>query len=210
MSKLFSMDSKFMRVMGRIGDLILLNLLFLVTSLPIFTIGAATTAMYTVCFRFGSDRESGTTRSFFEAFRVNFKQATILWLIMLLILATAFFNAIFFWLLPSAIRYGALIFVFIFLLAFFMLSYAFPLLSQFDNKNMGILKNSLIMSMGYLPRTLVIAAINILPWVLLLTNIILFLQGSFLWVMIYFAGAAFINTKLLHKVFAPYMTELDD
>ena len=57
----------------------------------------------------------------------------------------------------------------------------------------------------YLPRTVLIVVINVLPWALLLTNLYLFLQVGFIWVAVYFAAAAYINTRLLKKVFAPYM-----
>ena len=57
MSSLFSPDSLFYRTMSRVADLMLLNLCFLFTSIPIITIGASYTAMYTVIFRFDTDRE---------------------------------------------------------------------------------------------------------------------------------------------------------
>ena len=209
MQQLFSMDSKFMKIMGRIGDLILLNFCYIITCIPIITIGAATTALYTVCFRLGTDREEGTIRSYFSAFKDNFKQATLLWLILLLILVTAFLNTWLFYLMPLPMHYAYVVFAILFILAFFIFSYAFPLMSQFDNCNKAIFKNALIMGLGYLPRTILIAALNILPWVLLLINLYGFLQMSFLWVMLYFSTAAFLNTKLFHKVFAPYMTEID-
>ena len=55
--KLFSPDSKFMRAMSRLGDLLLLNLVFLLCCLPLVTVGAAQTALYTVCFRLIRDQE---------------------------------------------------------------------------------------------------------------------------------------------------------
>ena len=57
MQGLFSIDSKFMQVLSRIYDIAVLNMLYLLTCLPIFTIGAATSALYAVCFRMGTDRE---------------------------------------------------------------------------------------------------------------------------------------------------------
>ena len=86
-----------------------------------------------------------------------------------------------------------------------MVSYAFPLLSRFRNDTKSVLKNALIFSVAYLPRTVLIVVINVLPWALLMTNLYLFLQVGFIWVAVYFAAAAYINTRLLKKVFAPYM-----
>ena len=81
MGAIFAPDSKFMQAMARVSDLVILNLLFLLSCVPLITIGAASAALYTVCFRIGTDREQGVCRSYFRAFRENFRQGTILWLI---------------------------------------------------------------------------------------------------------------------------------
>ena len=207
MRNFFSPDSKIMRAMGRLGDLILLNFFFLLCCVPVVTVGAAHTALYTVCFRFGTDRERGTVKSFFQAFRANLRQSTLVWLIILLCGVTAALNAYVFYLMPGDIRYSFILFALLFILALFIFSYAFPLLSQFDNRTFSTLKNALVLSLGYLPRSLVMVALNVLPWVLLLVDIILFFQAGLIWVMVYFAAAAYLNTVLLRKVFAPYLPE---
>ena len=209
MRGLFSPDSKFMTVMSRFGDLVILNLLVLLTSIPIVTIGASVTAMYTLCFRFGTDREQGLFRSYFRAFRDNFKQATQIWLILLICGAACCFDIYLFLSLPSMLRYLAIVFCIALVLVVLVFSYAFPLLSQFENKNKNILTNALFLSLGYLPRSILLVALNVLPWVLLATNIITFMQAGFLWVAIYFSAAAYAGTFLLKKVFAPYMPEED-
>ena len=98
-------------------------------------------------------------------------------------------------------------FALLLLIALFTAGYAFPLLSQFDNSVRGTLKNALILSLGYLPRTIVITALNVFPFVLLFFNTYLFLTTGFIWVFLYFAAAAVLNAKLLEKVFAPYREE---
>lgn len=65
MQKLFDMDNKFMSILGKTGDMILLNLLFLVTCIPFFTIGAALTALYDVSLRMAKNEEAYIIRSFF-------------------------------------------------------------------------------------------------------------------------------------------------
>lgn len=210
MQTLFSPDSKFVQAMSRIGDLLLLNVLFLFTCVPIFTIGAACTAMYTVCFRFGSDRERGVIRSYFRAFKENFKQSTVLWLIILLCGVTAGFNTCLFYAMSGALRYAFVLFAILFVLVLLIGAYVFPLLSQFDNDNRSTLKNALILSLGYLPRSVVIAALNVFPFVLMVLDFYTFLQTAFLWVALYFSTAAYLNTLLLKKVFAPYLGENEE
>lgn len=203
-------NPKFMTVMSRIGDLMLLNFFFLLTSIPIITIGAAYTAMYTVIFRFGTDREEGTIRSYFKAFKENFKQATILWLIVLLCGGTAAINTYVFYLFPTAMRYAFILFAMLFVLVLLISTYIFPLLSQFENSKRSTLRNALILSLAYLPRTIVMTALNVCPFVLLLLNYLTFLQAGFVWVALYFASAAYANSILLKKVFAPYMPEEEE
>lgn len=203
---IFSPNSKFMRTMSRIADLILLNVYFLVCSIPIFTIGAASTALYTVCLRFDTDREQGVTRSFFRAFRDNFKQATLLWLPILLCTVTAGINAILFYTMTGWLHYLFILFLALLALILMIAGYAFPLLSQFDNTNKATVKNALFLCIAYLPRSIVIVGLNIFPVLLILLDTVMFLQTGFIWFVIYFATAAYLNSVLLRKVFAPYMT----
>lgn len=206
MNALFSPDSRFMRTMSRIADLVLLNLCYLLTCLPAFTIGAASAALYTVCFRFGSEEERGVIRSYFRAFRENLKRGIGLWLIVLLCGATALINAWIFYAMPGGLRFLSVLFAILFVLAVIVFGYAFPLLSQFDDGVWPTLRNSLILGLGYLPRSLLITAFNIFPFALMLADFYLFLQAAFLWTALYFSLAAYVNTFLLKRVLAPYLT----
>ena len=83
-------------------------------------------------------------------------------------------------------------------------SYVFPWISQFENTTGQALKNALILSISHLPRTLAIVAINLVPVIVFFISPELFLQVSFLWVALYSAAAAYMNTGLLWHVFKPY------
>lgn len=80
MSNFFNMDNGLFRALGKLADLMLLNILFLVCSLPIFTIGASFTAMYYVTLKLAENEEGYTPGAFLKSFKQNFKQATIIWL----------------------------------------------------------------------------------------------------------------------------------
>ncbi|HBJ16289.1 MAG TPA: hypothetical protein DDY81_00275 [Clostridiales bacterium] len=205
MGGFFSLDSGFMRAMSRIADLIILNVIYLVTCLPVVTIGAAGTAMYTVCFRLGTEREGSPVKDYFRAFRDEFRQATLIWLFLLLFGAASCVNIFIFLGTSGWMHYLFFLFVLFLVVVLMMAGYAFPLLSQFRNDTKSVIRNALIFSVAYLPRTALIVVINVFPWALLLTNPYLFLQAGFIWVVVYFAAAAYINTRLLKKVFAPYM-----
>lgn len=206
MGAFFSPDSKFMQAMARVYDLVILNLLFLLSCVPLITIGAASAALYTVCFRIGTDREQGIFRSYFQAFRENFRQGTILWLIAVVFFGAGIVNVFLFYSMEGPLHYLFLLMTALVVLELLIYSYAFPLISQFHNKNLPTLKNALFLSLGYLPRSLVIAVVNVFPLALALVDPYLFLQTGFLWAFLYFSAAAYINALLLKKVFAPYQT----
>lgn len=210
MGAFFSLDSKFMQAMTRIADLVLLNLLFLITCLPLITIGAASAALYTVCFRIGTDREQGVCRSYFRAFCENFGQGTLLWLILTLFAIAGLANALLLYSLEGWLHYLFIVTLILLILAVLMFSYTFPLISQFSNDIRSTLKNALCLSVGYLPRSLLISVLNVFPLVLALVDLYLFLRVGFVWIFLYFSAAAYINTLLLRKVFAPYLSQPAD
>ena len=80
---LFNYDNPVWRFIGKLGDLILLNILWIVCSIPIVTAGAATTAVYYVTLKLVRDENDGTIKNFFHSFKENFVQSTIIWVILL-------------------------------------------------------------------------------------------------------------------------------
>ena len=203
--KLFSPDSKFMRFMSVLGDLMLLNFIFLLCSIPVVTIGASLTALYTVVFRIVREKDSrGVLAQFFESFRQNFRRATGMWLLLLPAGALLVLDLMLFSVVTGVMRWLSILFLLLMVLVLFTAGYAFPLLSQFENGVKTTLKNALFLSLGYLPRTLAVTALNVLPFALLYFNLYLFLYVGFLWVFLYFSSAAYLNARTLEKVFAPY------
>lgn len=201
---MFSPDSKFMEIFGRIADLVLLNILFLITCLPVFTIGAATTALYTMCFRLMREEYSGVIRPYFKAVKDNFKTATALWGILLVAAVPAVYYLTQTARLEGLLGYSSIVFILILVVVMMAASYGFPWISQFENTAVQSLKNALILSISRLPRTAAILAINLMPLIVWFLNGELFIQVSFLWVALYFAAAAYMNTGLLWHVFKPY------
>ena len=126
-------ENKFGRALNRVGDIIWLNILWLVCCLPVVTVGAATTAAYHAAFCWDPRNVTSTTRDFFSAFRDNWKQATALWLILLgaffagsSVIGLAMTSAGF--LSELAYAVGAL--AVLLTVLFFLL--AFPILAMFD------------------------------------------------------------------------------
>lgn len=72
-------------IITRFSHLVLLSLCWLICCIPIITIGAATAAMYAVCFKLIQEDDAHIVKKFFRYFKSNFKQATLSWLIMLIL-----------------------------------------------------------------------------------------------------------------------------
>lgn len=74
MSNFFNMDNSLWRFLGRLADVMILNIVFLITCLPVVTIGAAWTSLSYVTLKMSRDEESYIVKSYFKAFRQNFRQ----------------------------------------------------------------------------------------------------------------------------------------
>ena len=203
MRKLFDADSGLMRGLSRLTDLVLLNLLFLITSIPIVTIGASASALYSVFFRWHRQEESGYVKAYFHAFARDFKEATVLWLAFVVFMAISIFDIWFFFYQTEPLSYLGVLFCFLGAMGLFTYSYAIILVSVFANSFAGTLKNALLMAVAYFPRTLVMALINLLPFLLVGLFPSLALQLGWLLVLLAFSGGAYLNSLLLKPVILP-------
>ena len=166
--KFLSYDSKFSQWMIRFCYCCWLNLLWFFCSIPIVTLGASTTALYYVTLKLARDEDGNVTSMFFRAFKENFKQATVLWLIMLG--GGAFLGAdgyilahlrkisegpvAVFWTILLAVVIAAAVFYVIVLL------YVFPLVASVRNTNLAMLKNSFLIGARYLFCTILVFLIH--------------------------------------------------
>lgn len=184
----FSYDSKFSQLMIKLCYSCYLNLLWFVCSIPIFTIGASTTALYYVSMKIVRGEESSLTKLFFKAFRENFRQSTILWLILLgigLLLAgdgyilyhlrasSAGTMAVIWTLMLAVIIVAAIAYVIV-------LMYVFPLVASVSNTNWAMLKNAFFIGIHYLFCSILVFAIHFAMFfavVAVFTPLIIFGEG---------------------------------
>lgn len=199
MGKFFNPDSPVMQGLSRIADLVVLNILCVICCIPVLTIGASVAALYDAAYRLMQD-EGGIYKAFFRAFGSNFKQATIQWLIQLAA-AAALCLSLYVYAQSAASRALLLLVVLMIVLWCAVTAWVFPLQSRFRNSVKNTMRNALLCAMAYLPRTLAMVVLNMLPWCLLLLYPSIFWQISILWLVIWFALAAFFNLQLLKKPF---------
>lgn len=165
---IFSYESKFSQIVFRISYACFLNLLWFVCSLPIVTLGASTAALYSVTLKIAEKREGNIRKQFFAAFKENFKQATIVWLILLalgLLIAADIYVLMrlrnsstgapaIAWTLLLAV---AILFVVIFTIEFI---WVFPLIARVENTTRAMMVNSLLIGLRYLFSTIIVFAIH--------------------------------------------------
>lgn len=206
---LFNMDNAFWRTMGKIADMVILNILFIICCIPIVTIGASYTALYTVTMKLVKNEEAYIFRGFFKAFKDNFKQSTLIWLFMLFFGAflgvDLYITSKMDMSLMNVLYYIFLVFAVLYAM---MLSYVFPILSKFDNTIKNTIKNSLFMGIAHFPWTLLILIINAVPIIVSVINLnYLFSYVLPFMLLIGFTLIAFANSYIFHRVFKKYIPQ---
>lgn len=196
--KIFDLDSPLMNVLNKMADLMWLNILTLICCIPIITAGAAFTSMHYVALKIVRNEESYITRSFFKSFKTNFRQATLIWLMLLAVAAVL--GGDYYIITKSGIQFSQVMIVLIMAAAVLVICtalYVFPVLARFDNTIMGTIRNAFIMSILQLPKTVVMLVMAFFPLIIYLVSLrlipIIFLFG--------FSLPAYASAMLYNKFF---------
>ncbi len=202
MSGFFNYDNPVWRFIGKFWDVLIVNLLFMICSIPIVTIGASTTAMYYVTLRLVRDEDGYTIRSFFKSFKENFKQATIIWLIFLAVIMVLGFDLYFIIMVMTTASKLRTAMIVIFLAMIFvwlaMFTYVFALQARFYNPVKKTIFNAFFMSIRHLFYTIGILVVDVL---------LIFVTLNMVPQLMIFGVAlgAYANSYFLHRVFMNYM-----
>ena len=202
MKNLFRPDSGLMIVMTQITDCIFLSLFFLLGCVPVVTVGASFAALYDATFRGFRDGEKNSWQRFLHTFRANWKAGILPTVFFLAAVGGLSYGMVMCW---NAAVYGTVpwaLFAGIALLAVVavgVLSVLFPMLSRFENSLGALLKNTVVLSLANLPRTLALGILNTASTLLCLRFVIpLFFLPSL---------AALVGSLLIEPMFKPYMPE---
>ena len=213
MGGFFNYDNPVWRFVGRIWDLFILNLLWVICSIPIITFGAATTAMYYCTLKVAKDRDSGGMfMLFFHSFKDNIKQSTLIWIIMAVTGGILFFDIRFFSIYApiqnTFIR--MIIFTvtcFLMLLWLFIFLYVFPIQAKFINPIKQTFKLALFMSIKHLVRTVIILAGSIVILVVVYYLIMRLLGVMSMLVLVLGSGISLFQASQFNMVFDKYINE---
>ena len=207
MGRFFSMDNKFFTFMNKVADLCILNIICLVCCIPIVTAGASITAMYYVTLKMVRNEEAYIVRSFFKSFKDNFKQATIINLIMIAVGAVLYLDLNVDKNMPgSAGQIFHVIFMAFVIIYYVLFLYVYPILARFYNTIRNTIKNALFMAIRHLPYTVVMVLIGLCPLLLLFIGSYQIQSTLFaLFLVMGFGVIAYCNSFFLVKIFDHYM-----
>lgn len=196
--KKLSIDNPFFTFMGNLGDLIILNLAYVITCIPVITIGMATTALYKVMLKRVRGESSYILKEYLKECAKEAKKSTMMWLPMLFAGGLLVFDILYIGRSWNVIGIGVAALLVIWLLVF---CYAFPLQAQFENTIVNTWKNALYLAVRYLPCTIVMLLLNMIP----AAGIVWFpgLLGLLvpIYVVVGYALTARINVIMLEKIF---------
>lgn len=211
MRQFFNMEGPIFTFLSKMADLLILNILFILCSIPIVTIGASLTAMSCVSLKMKDGLEGYVWKTFLKSFRDNFRQATVIWLIMALAAVVLVVDLLLTRTSAGTIQHVVQISVYVGILLWIMfISVVFPLLSRFDNTIRNTMRNAALLAVGNAPRTLLMSAIIFGSVILTLWNAATLSYGLLVWILFGFAILSWIDAALLYPVFKRLMPPEED
>lgn len=204
MGKFFDIDSPLMRVLSKMADLMILNILMIILCLPVITIGASLTAMHYVLLKMVRDEDTYLFKSFFKSFKLNFKQATIIWLLMLVMFGVFAGDFIIMKSHNTGFPESFVILLFaLMVMAFCVCMYVFPVLARFENTIWKTIKNAFFMMALNLPKTVLMALMYAVPPVLMYV-----MPVSFPMILLFgISLPGFVAALLYNKIFKRFEPE---
>ncbi|MBP3569154.1 MAG: YesL family protein [Lachnospiraceae bacterium] len=168
--KLFSIDGPLYQFFGRLLDMLKLNFLWLLFSLPIVTIGASTAAAFAVTLKMVDEREGYIAKQFWEAFKANVKQGIPTGLLNLFFAYAMYLDFQLFNVVEGNPIYFLILGIVGSVMCFCYFIYAYALMARYENTFLQTLKNSMEICIKYVGRTLMIAVVLAIELVIFMFN----------------------------------------
>ena len=203
MKSLFSLENPLMQILTRVCDLMIVNLLFLISCVPVFTVGAAICGMTKVCQAIVMGDERGIWKLYVSGFKDNFKQSTVVWLFTLLVGA----SLVCYWLIVVNFCRGTLATILLILMvvlaviAISHLVYLFPLIARYENNLRQHLKNAGILAITRLLLTPLLIVFTVVPFILPFISLTAYLQTLIFWVIIGFSFLSYMANLMLKPIY---------
>lgn len=157
--KLFSIDGPLYNFFSRLLDMIKLNMLWFLFSLPVVTIGASTAAAFSITLKMVDEREGYIAKQFWNAFKANLKQGIPAGLLNLFFVYALYLDFQLFHAVEGNPIYFLILGIVGSVMCFGYFIYAYALMARYDNTLLKTLKNSMDISVKYFGRTVMIAVV---------------------------------------------------
>ena len=195
-------DSSLMQFLGKVADLMLLNVLLLLCGIPVVTAGAALTATYKVTQDMVLQDDRGIIKRFFATFRNEFKQSTGLWVLLLLVCGVLAYDVFLVYLYCEGALATTLylFFGFLFFIVTSVAVYAFALIARYENRLKNHLRNACLLMIGKIHRTIPAVFLAILPVAVPFFFTVFFVKCIYLWIFLAFAVSVYGISCLLKPV----------
>lgn len=205
----FNYDNIFIRMLNRIGDAFLLSVLFVVFSLPVFTIGASITALYYTAMKGITQDDGYVWKYFIKSFKENFKQSTIIWIISVVVLFVLGVD-VWFWFkgrTPGSFSINnVMIVVSVVMLSLAVMTeiFIYPLQAKFDNTIQIQIRNAFLLSIKYFPTTIIVAlSMAVIAWAFYYQPGIAFVGFA----VVGFGAVGYFFGYMMYKCLKPYLPE---
>ncbi|OON97742.1 MAG: hypothetical protein ATN31_01405 [Candidatus Epulonipiscioides saccharophilum] len=197
-------DTLINKILIGFGEIVLLNILFILTSIPIITAGASLTALYSCSLKtIKGQHKTSIIKTYFASFKLNFIQSSTAWISILICATILLCNLRFtIYLDLKPLLYMT---VFTMILILMLSIYIFPVIATFENSLLNLAKNSLIFIITNLPTTFLLIIISVFPISLTYIDTALLPLYSFCWFFFGFALTAYINSFFLYRIFKRYL-----
>ena len=196
--KFLEYDSPLMQFLTKVANVMIINLLTIICCIPVITIGAALTAMHYMCLKMVRNEDGYIVKGYFKAFKEAFKQATPVWLILLVVICIFAGDFLILYFSGTEFNYWFQVALSVIaIMVLFILLMVFPLMGKFTNTTFQTLKNALVISIAKFPVTLLMIVMNAIPIIITLY----FFQFFPFVLMFGLAAPAYGAAKLLNKYF---------
>lgn len=201
MGNLFNIDGKVYRFLEKMANAMCVSLLWVLFSIPVFTIGASTTALYSTVHKVIWRNDGSVWQEFWSAFKSNFKQATMLWVFILLASVFLVADAYICYILSDVVpvlKWILVLLVVLFLFIVMWSLYWFPYISHIQDSNKAVLKNTLIMCVIHIAASLsMLAVFGLCIWVFITFScspaLLALLPGGYMYFACVMFGKIFCN-----------------
>lgn len=208
MDNLLGYDNKFFEALGKITDIVILNFLCILFSIPLITIGTSITSTYYVAMKIMKGEEPYILKSFMKSFKENLKPGIIIWSIFIVLagilildfnISNQISNKTFSIILKFVCSIVGIVYIFAF-------TYVFPILAKFENSIKNTIINSILISIQNLPYTIIMVIVNLIPIIFTMVFPSSWGYILFFFVVIGIGIITIINSILLNKILDKYIS----